>query len=189
MSQSIVELHDGALESTGRIVREIAGDQWEASTPCEEWNVRELTNHVVAGNLWAGELAAGKTIDDVGDGLDGDLLGEDPARAYEHSAKIASDVFKAPGALEAPCAVSYGPVPGEVYAGHRFIDVLVHGWDLARATGQPTTLDPDLVQGAINVIEPQLELLRASGMFGTDVQVPEGADAETTLLAWLGRSA
>jgi hypothetical protein len=41
--------------------------------------------------------------------------------------------------MQAPCAVSYGPVPGEVYLGHRFIDVVVHGWDVAKGTGQDTT--------------------------------------------------
>ena len=74
--------------------------------------------------------------------LDGDLLGDDPAAAYAASAAAAAAVFRRPGALDAPCAVSYGPVPGSVYAGHRFLDVLVHGWDLAVATGQDYALDP-----------------------------------------------
>src|SRR5207249_5126323 len=63
--------------------------------------------------------------------------------------------------MAAPCAVSYGPVPGEIYAGHRFIDVLIHGWDLAKATGQDTGLDPELVQVCWEVVEPQVELLRS----------------------------
>jgi hypothetical protein len=74
--------------------------------------VRALVNHIVAGNLWAAELAAGRTIDDVGDRLDGDVLGGDPLSAYDVSAEAAATAFEAPGALDAPCAVSYGPVPG-----------------------------------------------------------------------------
>ena len=62
------------------------------------------------------------------------MLGADPLGAYDASAAVAAATFEASGALEAPCAVSYGPVPGSVYAGHRFIDVLIHGWDLAVAT-------------------------------------------------------
>ena len=96
-------------------------------------------------------------------------------------------MFRAPGAMDAMCAVSYGPVPGSVYAGHRFIDVLVHGWDLAKGTGQDTTLDPDLAAACWAVVEPQAELLRGSGAFNTDVAAPEGADAQTRLLAALGR--
>lgn len=74
-------------------------------------DVRALVSHLVSGNLWAAELAAGGTIEGVGTRLDGDLLGEDPAGAYEGSAAAAAAVFRRPGALDAPCAVSYGPVP------------------------------------------------------------------------------
>ena len=88
-------------------------------------DARALVNQLVAGNLWAAELAAGGTIGGVGSRLDGDLLGDDPAAAYGEWAAVAA-VFRRPGALGAPCAVSYGPVPGSVYAGHRFLDVLVH---------------------------------------------------------------
>ena len=55
----------------------------------------------------------------------------DPLRAYDDSALVAAAVFRAPDAMERPCAVSYGPVPGSVYCGHRFLDVLIHGWDVA----------------------------------------------------------
>jgi len=183
----LAELHDKALDATGRLVIGVTTDQWNAATPCADWNVRELVNHLVSGNLWAAELGAGATIADVGDRLDGDVLGDDPARAYEDSARVASAVFHRPGAMDAPCAVSYGPVPGSVYAGHRFLDVLVHGWDISMATGQDTTLDESLVQGCIEVIEPQAELLRASGMFRDDVTAPPGASSQTRLLALLGR--
>ena len=74
-------------------------------------------------------------------------------------------------------------------SGHRFIDVLIHGWDVAKATGQDTTLPNDLVQACIEVVRPQEELLAGSGAFSTDVQAPSGADAQTQLLAMLGRRA
>ena len=138
----IAELHAQALDQTGRIVAGIGPGQWQAGTPCAGWDVRALLNHLVAGNLWAAELGAGATIEDVGDRLDGDMLGADPAASYATSAAAAAATFRRPGALDAPCAVSYGPVPGSVYAGHRFLDVFVHGWDLAVATGQDAELDP-----------------------------------------------
>ena len=75
---------------------------------------------------------------------------------------VAAAAFRAPGAMEAPCAVSYGPVPGEVYCGHRFLDVLIHGWDVASSTGQDTTLEPELVEACFEVIEPQLDMLVGS---------------------------
>ncbi len=183
----IVKLHREALDATRRVVAGISDARWSDPTPCEGWDIRALVNHVVSGNLWAAELGAGRTIAQVGDRLDGDVLGADPVAAYDASADAAADVFAAPGALDAPCAVSYGPVPGSVYAGHRFLDVLIHGWDLAVASGQDATLDPDLVDACWEVVAPQAELLAASGMFGTKVDPPAGSDAATRLLAVLGR--
>ena len=91
--------------------------------------------------------------------------------------------------MERPCAVSYGPVPGSVYCGHRFLDVLVHGWDIAKSTGQDPTLDAELVAALWQVIEPQVDELTATGAFGTVITVPDDADPQTKLLAVLGREA
>jgi uncharacterized protein (TIGR03086 family) len=74
-----------------------------------------------------------------------------------------------------------------VYCGHRFLDVLIHGWDVATSTGQDTALDPELVEACIAVIEPQLDMLVGSGAFGTPLEVPDDADSQTRLLAMLGR--
>jgi uncharacterized protein (TIGR03086 family) len=89
--------------------------------------------------------------------------------------------------MDRPCAVSYGPVPGSVYCGHRFLDVLIHGWDVATSTGQDTTLDPDLVEACFAVIEPQMDMLAASGMFGDRIDVPADAGRQAQLLGLLGR--
>jgi uncharacterized protein (TIGR03086 family) len=166
----------------------VGRDQWDLPTPCDDWNVRELVSHIVSGNLWVGALGSGKTIAEVGDELDDDPLGTDPVAAYDRSAAVADGTFRAPGALEAPFAVSYGPVPGSVYAGHRFIDVLIHGWDLATATDQDARLDPDLVAACLEVAEPQAAMLTGSGAYGTQVEVPPDVGAQTRLLALLGRT-
>jgi len=184
----ISALHRQALDATRPLVAGTGQDQLDLPTPDDEWDVRALLNHVVAGNWWAAELAAGKTIEQVGDRLDGDVIGSDPLDAWDDSAAAAAAAFEMPGALSAPCAVSYGPVPGEVYAGHRFLDVLLHGWDLAKATGQSTRLDPALVDAALDVLTPQWEPMRASGAFRTDVPVPDDGDPQTRLLAMVGRT-
>ena len=183
----IAELHAQALDQTGRVVAGIKPGQLRADTPCAGWDVRALLNHLVAGNLWAAELGAGATIADVGDRLDGDVLGADPAGSYATSAAAAAATFRRPGALDAPCAVSYGPVPGSVYAGHRMLDVFVHGWDLAAATGQDTNLDPALMQACREVIAPQVEAFRAAGALGDELPVPPDATDQQRFLAMLGR--
>ena len=183
------DLHARALDATRRTVAGINADQWGHDSVCQGWDVRELVTHIVSGNLWVPELVGGKSIAEVGDRLDGDVLGDDATAAYDVSASVAAAAFREPGAMERPVGVSYGPVPGELYCGHRFLDVLVHGWDVATSTGQDATLPPDLVDGCWEVVTPQQELLAGSGMFGTTVAVPEDADPQTRLLAALGRHA
>jgi uncharacterized protein (TIGR03086 family) len=187
VSLDLPEVHARALEATRAYIAGVGADQWNDPTPCEGWDVRELVNHIVSGNYWADELGHGKTIEEVGNRLDGDVLGDDPVSAYDDSAARAAAVFREPGAMERQCAVSYGPVPGEIYAGHRFIDVLVHGWDVAKATNQDTTLDPDLVDACLAVVEPQAEMLAGSGAFATGVTAPPTASPQARLLAMLGR--
>jgi uncharacterized protein (TIGR03086 family) len=183
------EVHEQALAVTRAKVAAIGDDQWGLETPCDGWDVRFLLNHLVSGNWWVEPLVAGKSIEDVGDHLDGDVLGDDPLAAYDASAGEAAAAFKGHGAMDALCKVSYGPVPGSVYAGHRFMDVLIHGWDLAKATGQDTSLDLSLVQACWEVVEPQAELLAGSGAFAERPDIPADADLQTRLLATLGRRA
>src|ERR1041384_1042797 len=92
------------------------------------------------------------------------------AQALDATGRVVRGVRR--GALEAPCAVSYGPVPGSVYAGHRFLDVFIHGWDLATATGQSTALDTRLMEACRQIIEPQLELFRRAGALASALPVP-----------------
>jgi uncharacterized protein (TIGR03086 family) len=186
---NLPELHERALASTRTYVAGVKPDQWKDATPCTDFDVRTLVNHIVSGNFWVEPLVGGKSIADVGDAYDGDVLGHDPIATYDRSARGAAAAFNAPGAMEASVAVSYGPVPGEIYAGHRFIDVLIHGWDLAKATGQDATLDAELVDACLQVVEPQKDLLAGSGAFATDVAAPPGSDPQTRLLAMLGRRA
>lgn len=181
---NLPDVHRRALAATGTIVNNISDDQLSASTPCEDYDVAGLLTHLISGNYWVAPLVEGKTIDEVGDALDGDY----GPSAYDDSARKADAAFSSDGAMDAPVAVSYGPVPGSVYAGHRFLDVLIHGWDLAKATGQDTSLDPDLVSACWEVITPQMDLLKGSGMFGTELPVADDADPQTKLLAVLGRA-
>lgn len=183
----IAKAHRRALAATGALVAQVGPGQWRLPTPDDDWDVRALVGHLVSGNLWAAELASGRTIEEVGSRLDGDVLGAHPRAAYDASASAAAAAFEAPGALDAPCAVSYGPVPGRVYTGHRLVDVLVHGWDLAVAVGGNQVLDPELVEICLALIEPDIAVLKSTGAYGGDVPVPEGASAQTRLLALLGR--
>ena len=189
MTTDLANTHIEALAHTRRIVAGVAPDQWGDPTPCDDWDLRALVNHVVAGNFWVAPLLEGQTIEDVGTRYDGDVLGSDPLAAYDRSSLEAQTAGSAPGALEAPCALSYGTVPGAVYLGHRILDVVIHGWDIAKATGQDPTIGPELVERCRAIMEPELGLIQGSGMFGTPVTVDEDASAEARLLATIGRQA
>jgi len=96
------EVHACSLDATRVLVAGVGDGQWSDISDCDDWTVRELVNHVVSGNWWAEALAGGKTIAEVGDELDGDLLGDDPVAAYDASAAVAAAVFRVPGAMDAP---------------------------------------------------------------------------------------
>ena len=79
MAVDLPKVHEQALEHTGGYVAGVQEGQWDDPTPDAEWNVRQLLNHVVSGNFWVTPLVEGKSIEEVGDRYDGDVLGDDPA--------------------------------------------------------------------------------------------------------------
>jgi uncharacterized protein (TIGR03086 family) len=78
----LVELYRNEADRFGQRVAAVDPAQWDAGTPCEEWDVRALVNHVVGEQRWAPHLLAGETIEQVGDRYDGDLLGDDPRATW-----------------------------------------------------------------------------------------------------------
>jgi uncharacterized protein (TIGR03086 family) len=181
-------LHQRALERYGQLVHAVGDDQWHGQTPCTEWDVRVLVNHLVSENLWMPPLLEGKTIADVGDSLEGDLLGQDPKSAWDRSA---TQVSQAVGAvpLDRVVHLSYGDVSARHYVFEVFTDLSIHGWDLARAIGADETLDPESVDVLYAHYKPREDALKASGMFGSKIVPPPGADRQTELLAVFGREA
>src|SRR5207248_6069827 len=123
-TQTPGQLYVRAMRSTQRFVDAVRPDQWHNPTPCTEWDMSVLTNHVVSENLWAAELFPGKKIAEVGNRLDGDLLGGDPRAAYDRSVELAVPEVEAPGRMEATIDLSFGPTPGAEYASQLFLDLL-----------------------------------------------------------------
>ena len=186
---TIQELHGRALWLFGEKVMAIKDDQWHDPTPCTEWDVRMLVNHLVSENRWMPPLLVGKTIAEVGGALDGDILGEEPKRAWAESANDATAAVGEPGAMEKVVHVSFGDISGEEYTTQVFTDLVIHGWDLARAIGADEAMDPELLQATHDVIAPMVAQFKASGVYGPDVTPPPGSDLQTRLLAMVGRVA
>jgi len=103
--------------------------------------------------------------------------------------QAATPVVSAPGAMETTFHLSIGDYSGSDYAAQLFMDLLVHGWDIARATGQDSRLDPDLVQACLPIAEQLTTEFRSAGVFGDNLSVSAHADPQTKLLALVGRRA
>lgn len=183
----LVRLHDRALDAFRRYLAGVRSDQWHAPTPCTEWDVHDLVDHNVEENLWASELLRGRTLEEVGDRYEGDQLGDDPLGAYDRSAAAAREAARETGAADGMVHVSWGRIPAAVFLTQRMGDLVVHGWDLAEATGQDSAIDPELLEACWATHEPMAEEIRQSGVFATDVTAPPDADVQTRLLALVGR--
>lgn len=185
----LTDAHRRMTEWTEPRVAQLRAEHWTMPTPCTEWDVRALLQHMVSGNLWVAPLVAGETIAQVGDRFDGDILGEDPAAAWRAAAFAACEAFEAPGALDRIVNLSSGDVPARGYAQERYVDVWCHGWDLSRAVGGDDRIPEDLTAACAEALVPFEGPWRASGGLGPVLETAPEASAQTKLLARLGRRA
>jgi uncharacterized protein (TIGR03086 family) len=183
------DLYARALKQFGEKVHAVREDQWANATPCSEWDVRALVNHLVNENLWVPPLIEGRTIEEVGDRFDGDQLGTDPGAAWEASADGALAAVADPDAMRRTVHLSYGDRPASDYVNEMFIDLAIHGWDLARGIGADEAIDPEFVEVLYARAAPMEDDLRSYGVYGGRVTPPEAADTQTKLLAIFGRVA
>jgi uncharacterized protein (TIGR03086 family) len=175
-----------AAERYVQLARQIDGAQWSASTPCAEWDVRTLVNHVAGEYLWVPELMTGKTVADVGGRLDGDLLGERPLEALARARDGALTAVEAPGALTRIVHLSFGDLPGAEYVKQMAVDSVIHSWDLAHAITADETLDPELVEFCYGELQKTADDWRSGGAFGP-AKVPADDSNQARLLALTGR--
>ncbi|HET6859385.1 MAG TPA: TIGR03086 family metal-binding protein [Streptomyces sp.] len=181
--------HDEALALFTDRVHAVRPDQWQAPTPCTGWSVRDLVRHLTEEQLWVPELVTGqRTVAEVGDAFDGDVLGEDPAAAWDRAATGSRAAFAEPGALERRVQLSYGESTAAAYCSQMVADAVVHAWDLSRAIGADERLPDGLVNFTVREFGPYSADLEKTGLFGAPVEPPAGADVQTKLLSLLGRS-
>lgn len=183
----VIAAHGDAIGAFDARVRPLTDDQWSLRTPDDDWTVRDLVEHVTAEQLWAPELLAGKTVEEVGDAFAGDVLGDAPADAWVDASVQAREAFLAPDALDRVVHLSYGDTSAAEYCAQMTFDLVVHTWDLARATGADEELDPALVSWALHYAEARSTLLDAGPLFKGPLDVEDSVDDLTRLLALTGR--
>ncbi|GAB1694335.1 TIGR03086 family metal-binding protein [Krasilnikovia sp. M28-CT-15] len=173
MSDPTVGQLADVVERTGRLIAGITPEQWSDPTPCSEWDVRALVAHVVGGNALFAAALSGQTV------TPGD---------YADSADRLLAAFRAPGALEKVVTVPFGEVPAPIALHLRLADLMVHGWDLAQATGQRADYPDDVVEQALAFSRSALPLVRKQdGPFAPSEPVDLDASALDRLAAFLGR--
>ncbi|HVM05137.1 MAG TPA: TIGR03086 family metal-binding protein [Acidimicrobiales bacterium] len=178
-----VALHDAALDSTAAVVARVRPDQLGLPTPCALWDVRALIGHLVEANeLFAVAAGSEPAV----------LPADDPLAAYPASTEAVRRAWHQPGVLDRHVRLPFGALPGAVAVRMHFVDHLVHGWDLAVATGQDATLDPVLASAAHDEMTTALAGVPrgpdvAGGPFAPPVPWPDDAPVHERLVAFLGR--
>ena len=183
-----------ALDAAGEIVAAIGPDEWALPTPCPEWPVRGVVNHLVGGNLLFARILAGERLpprEELVAASRTDRLGEDPVAAYRQAADRLLGAFETDGVLQQTFTVPRGPVPGIAALQLRIVEALVHGWDVARATGRPARFPEELAERALQFTRAALADVPPAppgrAPFGPPQPVADDAPALDRLAALLGR--
>ena len=185
------DLLEQAFASTGAVLARVRPDQLDDPTPCASWRVRELINHIVGGTQFFAVIAetgaAPNRTDPPVDFAAGDFT-----TAFDQGAKRAVAAFRADGAMEKIMSPPFGQVPGSVFVNIAATDTFAHGWDLARATGQPSDLAPAVATQLLNNVRAFLtDAMRGEdgkAAFGPRVEVAASAPPADQLAGFLGRA-
>jgi uncharacterized protein (TIGR03086 family) len=162
-------------------VAAVPPDRWSSPSPCDEWDARGVVRHVVeAHGMFEGMVGRqprpGPSVD------------EDPLGAWTAARDQLQEELEDPAQAGEEFDGFFGR---STFAGtvERILigDVMVHTWDLARATGQDEALPADEVDRALAGFSQMGDAVRSAGVFGDEVPAPPGADPQTRLLCFTGR--
>ncbi|MET0800731.1 MAG: TIGR03086 family metal-binding protein [Actinomycetota bacterium] len=183
----VVERYVAALAELDEHVGAIGPQQWHEPTPCTEWDVRALVDHLVYETLWVPDLIAGKTLAEVGDHYDGDRLGDDPVAAWKRAsaAAVAGVRSSTPGVR---VHTSGGEVTADAYLTEMLFDAVIHGWDLARGIGVAHVIPDDVARDLEAWVTPLVDVMVTGGSTSRPVETGAEEDPATRLIALSGRT-
>jgi uncharacterized protein (TIGR03086 family) len=161
------------------VVAGITPADLDRPTPCTDFDVRGVLEHMIGGATTFAAAYRGTTV--------ATRDSSDPLEAFGPALGDLAAAITAPGALDRTVAAPFGDVDGETFARFVVLDGLVHGWDLATATGQPYDPPAALVDAADAFARQTLDPLRDGVTFGPPVQSPAGATRIEQLAAFTGR--
>jgi uncharacterized protein (TIGR03086 family) len=177
-----------AFTSTRAVLAQVGREHLTAPTPCASWDVRALINHFVGSARWGAAAAKG----DAYDSADADFTAGDLLAAYDESITAALAAFGTAGVLEQRFTLPFGELSGADLMNLVARDQFTHGWDLARALGHLTDLDPALAEELL--LQAKADIPDAyrgpegEAAFGPAVDAPADAGPADRLAAFLGRT-
>jgi uncharacterized protein (TIGR03086 family) len=184
MTEETFARFDRAAAVGEQVIAGVKADQLDDPTPCTEWSVRQLINHLVTGTLAFVSIVTGAPAPDRG----ADHLGDAPLDAYRGAVRELRAALSAEGAMDRTYPTPLGQGPGAMLLTMRTIETTVHSWDLAKATGQSTDLDAELARWALGSLRGALPADRAGGPFAAEQPAPPAATAADQLAAFAGRT-
>jgi uncharacterized protein (TIGR03086 family) len=183
-----VEPLEQAVASTRKVLGGVEPGQLDRRTPCASWTVSDLINHIVGGQFFFAAMARG----DKPSRPETDFATGDFVTAFEEGSAEAITAFGAPGVMEKTLHLPFGDLPGGVFINIASTDTFIHGWDLARATDQPSELDPQFALVLLDRVRPLLlPALRGpdgKAAFGPEQVASDEASGTEKLAAFLGRA-
>jgi uncharacterized protein (TIGR03086 family) len=180
---------DKVLAETNRVVGGITPDQLDNPSPCDEWTVRDVLNHITGGaRMFAACVRDGSISDEqLGALMTTDNLGDDYRAAFRDASAAALAAFDSPGATDRIVTLPFGTMPAGVAINIAVFDVSIHTWDLARASGQQMELDPETLETAYVLAQAMLPDMREHGVVAAEVAISPDAPLEDRLAALAGR--
>jgi len=170
-----------AATQAARVVGGVPGHPMDAPTPCDDWDLRTLVNHVILWTAYSAERRA------HGDSVAEELMTRDftadPGFAEDYAAQLGRAVaaWSDPAAWERDLGVMGSSTPAADVAAMLIAEIVLHGWDVARATGQEYACEDAVAAGVLACVEAQGELFRRYQGFAAIVPLPGGEEAATVL--------
>jgi uncharacterized protein (TIGR03086 family) len=175
-----------ALEQATATIKWVDEGHYANSTPCTEWDCRTLVNHMLYELSWVPDVLAGKTVKQVGDKHEGDLLGQDHVKSWEKAALKAIKAVNA-AKLDKKVHLSYGDVTAEHYITEVGTDLLIHSWDVAQSYWCSLLIEGALAGAVHDFVAPRRQEYASSPQFADPIDVPDDARIQTRILAIVGR--
>jgi uncharacterized protein (TIGR03086 family) len=177
----LIDALDRTFAQAHDVVAGVRPDQYDDKTPCTEWTVRDLLEHMIGVVEGLGAAASGRAPEPF-------TLSADPAAQLDAAATSAMVGWRTPGVLDRIVDAGPGPMPGYALASINLLDTATHTWDLATATGQPTALPDEVATAALEASRAIVNAELRPGRFGPEVPAPAGANPTEALVAFLGRT-